>query len=78
MRQISRLHGNLYQLSNMKKENNIKESDFSYVDVVGEGCEGWINLFFEDYIIALIRDVEVANKMKEQIVNKLNKDKNES
>jgi len=37
---------------------------FNYVDVVGEGCEGWINLFFNDECIALIRDTDLALKIK--------------
>jgi hypothetical protein len=39
-------------------------SGFNYVDVVGEGCEGWINLFFGDNIIALVKDVSVADSIK--------------
>jgi hypothetical protein len=38
--------------------------EFNYVDIVGKGCEGWINLFFGDVIITLIRDVDLANEIK--------------
>lgn len=37
---------------------------FEYVDVVGEGCEGWINLFFGGYIIAMIRNTDLAEQIK--------------
>lgn len=37
---------------------------FEYVDVVGEGCEGWINLFYGGRCAALVRDVELAESIK--------------
>jgi len=38
--------------------------EFTYVDVVGEGCEGWINLFFGDDCIALIDNPKLAAEIK--------------
>jgi hypothetical protein len=40
---------------------------FTYVDVVGKGCDGWINLFFGDECIALINDPVQAAEMKKVI-----------
>ena len=37
---------------------------FTYVDIVGDACEGWINLFFDGECIALITDVDMAAKIK--------------
>ena len=42
-------------------------SVFNYVNVVGRGCEGWLNLFFGDDIIALVNNVELANKIRKTI-----------
>ena len=40
--------------------------EFNYVNIVGEGCEGWLNLFFGDYCLALIDDVELANEIRQK------------
>lgn len=40
---------------------------FEYVNVVGEGCEGWINLFFGGWCVALIKEVELAEQIKAAI-----------
>ena len=40
-------------------------SVFSYVECVGEGCDGWINLFHGDNILCLITDVALASRIKE-------------
>ena len=40
---------------------------FSYVDVIGEGCEGWLNLFFGQQCVALIDNVFLANEIREAI-----------
>ncbi len=44
---------------------------FRYIDVSKKlkGCEGWINLFYNDEILALVRDVDLANKIKYTINN---------
>jgi len=38
--------------------------EFSYVNIVGKGCEGWLNLFFGEYCIALVRNVELADEIR--------------
>lgn len=43
---------------------------FTYVNVIGRGCEGWLNLFFEDEVIALVTNVELANKIRKVIKEK--------
>jgi hypothetical protein len=43
---------------------------FNYVDVVGKGCDGWLNLFFEDHCIALVDNVEIANKIRKTTRNR--------
>ena len=40
---------------------------FNYVDISCKGCEGWLNLFFNDACIALVRDLEVAEEMRKQV-----------
>jgi hypothetical protein len=43
-------------------------SVFNYVNCVGgDYCKGWMNLFFGDEVIALINNVELANKMRKTI-----------
>lgn len=37
---------------------------FEYTNVVGDGCEGWINLFFGGWCIALIKNIEIAECIK--------------
>lgn len=37
---------------------------FSYVDIKTKGCEGWLNLFFEDHCIAMIDNVFLANRIR--------------
>lgn len=46
---------------------------FSYIDVVTKGCEGWLNLFFDDYCITLVNNVVLANKIRAEILLKNNK-----
>ena len=46
--------------------------EFSYVDIVTKGCEGWLNLFFGDYAVACIYDVWLADKMREVLPKKTN------
>ena len=42
-------------------------SVFNYVNVVGRGCEGWLNLFFGDEIIALVNNVALADEIRKTI-----------
>lgn len=39
----------------------------NYVDVIGKGCEGWLNLFVGDYCICLVQDVDSANKIRSEV-----------
>lgn len=47
---------------------------FEYVNITCKGCEGWLNLFFNGVIIALIRDVDLADEIrkvaKEKVIQK--------
>ena len=40
---------------------------FNYVDVVGKGCEGWLNLFFGDHCIALVNNQSLADEIRRAI-----------
>jgi hypothetical protein len=37
---------------------------FNYVDVVGDGCKGWLNLFHNDDIVCLVRVGVIANEIR--------------
>ena len=37
---------------------------FNYVDVVGDGCEGWLNLFHGTDIVCLVRTVAIADEIR--------------
>ena len=37
---------------------------YEYIDVVGKGCEGWINLFFNGEILCLVDNIESAERIK--------------
>jgi hypothetical protein len=39
-------------------------SQWSYVNVVGDECKGWLNLFFAGEVIALVRDVDLADRIR--------------
>ncbi len=41
--------------------------EFNYVNVVGKGCEGWLNLFFGDDCIALVNDTKLADRIRATI-----------
>ena len=45
-------------------------NEFNYVDIVGKGCKGWLNLFFGDECIAMISDIDLANKIRLQAANR--------
>lgn len=47
-----------------------EEENFNYVNITSTGCEGWLNLFFGERCVTLIRDVEMANKMRLLIAEK--------
>lgn len=40
---------------------------FNYVDVVGKGCEGWLNLFFGDHCIALVNNLCLADEIRKAV-----------
>lgn len=40
---------------------------FTYVDIVTDGCEGWINLFFNGHCIAMVNNKELASQIKQHI-----------
>lgn len=37
---------------------------FRYVDITTRGCDGWLNLFWDDHCIALIDNAELAAQMR--------------
>jgi hypothetical protein len=38
------------------------------VDItVGKGCEGWLNLFWGDYCVALVDNAVIADQMRKVI-----------
>lgn len=39
-------------------------SQFEYTEIIGDGFEGWINLFFEGWCVAMVSDVELAARIK--------------
>ena len=41
--------------------------DFNYVNIKTKGCEGWLNLFFGEHVIALVNNVWLADKIREKI-----------
>ncbi len=43
---------------------------FTYVNVVGKGCEGWLNLFIGGYCITLVNDIEIADMIRHLIAEK--------
>lgn len=50
-------------------------SGFKYVNVTTPGCAGWLNLFFDEYCVALVNSAKVANQMRKVIPPATNKDK---
>ena len=38
---------------------------FNYVNVVGKGCEGWLNLFHNGDIVCLVRVVIIADEIRQ-------------
>lgn len=45
----------------------MKNKGFNYVDIVSDGCAGWLNLFFGDDVVALVDNVELANRIRSEI-----------
>jgi len=46
---------------------------FNYVNIVTKGCEGWLNLFVDDHIIALVQDIYLANRIRALATERHNK-----
>jgi len=46
--------------------------DFNYVNINTKGCEGWLNLFIDEYCIALVNDIEIADEIRKVAENKNN------
>jgi hypothetical protein len=44
-----------------------RQGMFSYRNVVGKGCEGWLNLFFNDNCVALVNNVFIADEMRKEL-----------
>jgi len=43
---------------------------FTYVNLVGKGCEGWLNLFIGEYVLCLVNNIELADKIRSSICEK--------
>ena len=52
--------------------NDKTKNGFSYVNIVSSSkeCDGWLNLFFGEYCLALVRDVEFAEMLRKSIPEK--------
>jgi len=37
---------------------------FNYVNIEKKGCEGWLNLFVDEHVIALVQNVYLANRIR--------------
>lgn len=48
----------------------LRKNHFSYVNIVGKGCEGWLNLFFADEIIAMVSNKAIAKEIRKDIPEK--------
>lgn len=44
---------------------------FNYVNIVGKECKGWLNLFFDDECIAMVNDIELADRIRKEIPEKV-------
>ena len=66
----------LFLLSNMginpKYKAGVNQMGFNYVNIVSvnEECDGWLNLFFDDECVAMVDNVDLANRMRENIPEK--------
>jgi len=49
---------------------DIPPSRFTYVDVTTQGCEGTLNLFFDDFCVAYISNIYVAQQLREELTAK--------
>ena len=38
---------------------------FNYVNITTKGCEGWLNLFVDEHVIALVQNVYLANRIRD-------------
>ena len=44
--------------------------EFTYVNITTKGCAGWLNLFFGEYVVCMVDDEWLANKIREKIKEK--------
>ncbi len=44
----------------------------NYVNIVTKGCEGWLNLFVDDHVIAMVDNVYLADKIRAEIPERHN------
>jgi hypothetical protein len=42
----------------------MKNTGFNYVNITTKGCEGWLNLFLDDEIIALVQNNYIASRVR--------------
>ena len=49
-----------------EKDNKGEEGEmgFNYVDITTKGCEGWLNFFVDDQIIAMVRGGYLASRIR--------------
>ncbi len=40
---------------------------FTYVNITGKNCDGWLNLFFGEYHVVMVDDIELANSIRQEI-----------
>ena len=39
----------------------------NYVNIMTSGCKGWLNLFIDDDVIAMVSNVSLADKIRKEI-----------
>jgi len=43
---------------------------FNYVNITGKECKGWLNLFFGEYCVGMVNDIELADMIRREIPEK--------
>ncbi len=57
-----RIH--ILALAGLPDRSKEKKEEYTYVDIVGEGCKGWLNLFYGNYCVALVDSVVMADAIR--------------
>lgn len=57
----------LFMKSDRQRTELTQRDTFNYVNITTKGCEGWLNLFFDDHVIALVDNVCLADKIRQEI-----------